>query len=198
MLKNPGMGPDATVNRWIDKILMFHFKLQHVQGKTFAADGLSRRDAQPGDEVYPNSQENMDEPSGILEVLSDRNSGDPPLDFEEFKDQIDTHGGYVLSLALSVDDFFDEIDREEALNANFAEDVKQKIENDDDDLVCSKEQKNFLRTLVVSTLILDLRARYDELDSEDQYPEQGRSFLGKTHDEYLPLVRTWLKNLNIR
>jgi len=42
MLKNPGMGPNATINGWIDKILMFHFKLQHVQGKTFAADGLSR------------------------------------------------------------------------------------------------------------------------------------------------------------
>jgi len=41
MLKNPGMGPNTTINRWIDKILMFHFKLQHVQGKTFSADGLS-------------------------------------------------------------------------------------------------------------------------------------------------------------
>ena len=41
MLKNPGMGHNTTINRWIDKILMFHFKLQHVQGKTFAADGLS-------------------------------------------------------------------------------------------------------------------------------------------------------------
>ena len=48
-------------------------------------------------------------------------------------------GKYCLSLALSVDYFFDEIDREEALNVNFAEGVKQKIENDDDDLVCSKE-----------------------------------------------------------
>ena len=51
---------------------------------------------------------------------------------------------------------------------------------------------------MVSTLIPDLRARYDELDSEDPYPEEGRSFLGKTHDEYLLLVRTWLKNPNIR
>ena len=49
------------------------------------------------------------------------------MDFEEFKDRIDTCGGYVLSLALSVDDFLDEIDREEALNANFAEGVKQKL-----------------------------------------------------------------------
>jgi len=40
--------------------------------------------------------------------------GDPPLDFEEFKDQIDTHGGYVQTLALSICDFHDEIDREGA------------------------------------------------------------------------------------
>ena len=51
---------------------------------------------------------------------------------------------------------------------------------------------------MVSTLIPDLRARYDELDSEDPYPEEGCPFLGKTHDEYLLLVRTWLKNPNIR
>ena len=99
----------------------------------------------------------------------------------------------MLSLALSVDDFFDEIDREEAFNAKFVTGVKQKIENADDNLVCSKEQKDFLRTFVVSKLIPDLRARYDGLDSEDPYPEEGCSFLGKTHDEYLLLVRMWLK-----
>ena len=84
-----------------------HFKLQHVQGKTFVADGLSRRDAQPCDEIFPNSEENLDEPSGILEILLDKNGGDPPLDFEEFKDQIDTCGGYVQTLALSICDFHD-------------------------------------------------------------------------------------------
>jgi len=90
MLKNPGMGPNATINRWIDKILMFHFKLQHVQGKTFAADGLLCQDAQPGDKVFPNSEEHEDEPLSPLEVLPDPNGGDPPLEFKSFKDQIDS------------------------------------------------------------------------------------------------------------
>jgi hypothetical protein len=27
MLSNPGMGPNATINRWIEQILMFHFQL---------------------------------------------------------------------------------------------------------------------------------------------------------------------------
>jgi hypothetical protein len=40
MLANPGMGPNATINRWIEKILMFHFKLKHVPGERFAPDGL--------------------------------------------------------------------------------------------------------------------------------------------------------------
>ncbi|EDR07195.1 uncharacterized protein LACBIDRAFT_328209 [Laccaria bicolor S238N-H82] len=127
----------------------------------------------------------MDKPVGTLEVLADPNGGSPPLDFEDFKDQIDTHGGYVLSLALSIDDFYDELDREEAMSEQFAESIKQKIENDDDNLTCSEEQKDFLRTFVVSTLIPDLRARYDEMETEDPYLEEGRSFLGKAHDDYL-------------
>ena len=198
MLKNPGMGPNATINRWIDKILMFHFKLRHVQGKTFGADGLSRRDAQPGDEVYSNSEEHLDEPSGPLDIIMNQGSGEPPLDFDKFKDQIDTRGGYVQQLALSVDDFYDELDREEALQALFAEQIKEKVDNDKNDINCSKEQKDFLRTYVVSTLIPGLEARYNELETEQPYPEEGRSFIGKAHDEYLPLVRAWLKDPNTR
>ena len=29
MLNHPEMGPNATINRWIEKILMFHFELRH-------------------------------------------------------------------------------------------------------------------------------------------------------------------------
>ena len=161
---------------------------------TQKADGLSRRDAQPGDEIFPHSEENLDEPSGILEVLPDKNGGDPPLDFEEFKDQIDTRGGFVQTLALSICDFHDEIDREEALQAKFAEGIKVKIDKDKNDLECSKEQKDFLRTFVVAPLIPDWKDRYTELLAEDQYPEEGHSFVGKSQDEWLPLIRSWLKN----
>ena len=52
MLNHPEMGPNATINRWIEKILMFHFELRHVAGKTFGPDGLSRCDKQEGDEMY--------------------------------------------------------------------------------------------------------------------------------------------------
>ena len=41
MLNHPEMGPNATINRWIEQILMFHFEIRHVSGKTFGPDGLS-------------------------------------------------------------------------------------------------------------------------------------------------------------
>src|SRR5271169_1769572 len=53
MLNHPEMGPNATINRWIEKILMFHFELRHVAGKSFGPDGLSRREMQEGDQIYP-------------------------------------------------------------------------------------------------------------------------------------------------
>ena len=30
MLNNPNSGPNVTINRWIEKILMFYFTLRHV------------------------------------------------------------------------------------------------------------------------------------------------------------------------
>src|SRR6202012_5394876 len=47
MLDNPGMGPNAPINHWIEQILMFHFKLKHVRGSVFAltvqAEASTRR-----------------------------------------------------------------------------------------------------------------------------------------------------------
>jgi hypothetical protein len=44
MLKRPDLSPSAAMNRWIQGILMFHFKLVHVAGKKHKApDALSRR-----------------------------------------------------------------------------------------------------------------------------------------------------------
>jgi hypothetical protein len=60
MLEHPGMGPNATINRWIEEILMFHFSLKHVPGRTFGPDGLSRRTRQPGDPEFPDPEEDFD------------------------------------------------------------------------------------------------------------------------------------------
>ena len=43
MLNNPDVQPNATINRWIATILLFHFKLVHVPAdKHTSADGLSQ------------------------------------------------------------------------------------------------------------------------------------------------------------
>ena len=96
MLNNPEMGPNATINRWIENILMYHFELRHVAGKTFAADGLSRRPAAPGDpETIP--WDHTGEGGDGLRACSKPDSEDPePLDFEDFKHEIDTRGGYFM------------------------------------------------------------------------------------------------------
>src|SRR5882757_2672083 len=65
MLEHPSIGPNATVNRWIDAILLYHFTLRHVPGKTFGPDGLSRREAQPGDEKHLDFEEDTDNLGGI-------------------------------------------------------------------------------------------------------------------------------------
>jgi hypothetical protein len=41
MLNNPDIAPLASINQWIVSILTFHFKLQHVPGKSHRPDGLS-------------------------------------------------------------------------------------------------------------------------------------------------------------
>ena len=188
------MGPNTTINRWIDKILMFHFKLQHVQGKTFAADGLSCWDAQPGDEVFPNSEEHEDKLLGPLEVLPAPNRGDPPLEFESFKDQIDLWGGYIQQLALDISDFQDELDRENALTEQLVNSVKERIDKDPDHNKSSCKQKDFLQTFVISLFKPGLESRYDRQEEELPYQEDHRSFVGKSQDEFLLLLRGWLRN----
>lgn len=99
MLKNPGNAPNATINRWIENVRKFHFQLVHVAGKTFAADGLSRRRAQPGDLPRVEFDElpdvDLNQPITFSKGID---TDDDPLEFEEFKHDIDTRGGYTQSV----------------------------------------------------------------------------------------------------
>jgi len=91
-------------------------------------------------------------------------------------------------------DFQDELDREVALNEKIVKTVKEKIDDDPEHKESSCKQKDFLRTFLVSTLIPGLEARYDEQKVEQPYQEAHRSFLGQSQDEFLLLLRGWLKN----
>ena len=50
MINNPNLQPNATINRWIAGILLFHFELRHVLAEKHAGlDSLSRRPHAPLD-----------------------------------------------------------------------------------------------------------------------------------------------------
>ena len=114
MLDNPSSGPNATINQWIEEIQKYHFTLVHVKGIKHGPNGLSR--IMPGGWQPTRPYENPD--------YDDKDNGEPlpfrmgkgeteePLNFEDFKHEIDSRGGYMATIsdrALSTDDFKEDI-----------------------------------------------------------------------------------------
>src|ERR1700677_2834241 len=61
MLNEPDLQPNATINHWIQGILMFDFKLIHVPATRFLGpDALSRRPLAEGEEAVPDDDEWLD------------------------------------------------------------------------------------------------------------------------------------------
>ena len=183
MLNHPEMGPNATINRWIEKVLMYHFEIRHVAGKTFGPDGLSRREAQPGDEEYPADDDSGDSNPPPKIVLTE---GAPaPLEFEDFKNDIDSRGGYLQTLAKTVSCFKQEMERakrdhemEKVMINSFIEETVSKNGNDPT-----------IRRELVNQLIIPTS------DSEiGLYSEDHRTKSGKLQDERLPVLKQWLIN----
>src|ERR1700743_2952310 len=92
---------------------MFKFKLKHVKGATFAPDGLSRREVQPGGEDGRADDDEIKE----YEPLEDHPDWDYsvrlPEDFNDFKEAIDERGGYFQSIGngpASIEDFGKELE----------------------------------------------------------------------------------------
>ena len=183
MLNHPEMGPNATINRWIEKVLMYHFEIRHVAGKTFGPDGLSRRPEQPGDEKYPEDEDSMENNPSPNVVWAE---GVPtPLEYDDFKQEIDSRGGYLQILAKSVECFQAEIKRakrdrhvEEAMVYRFIDRAVSKNGNDPK-----------LRCQLVNQFILP--ATNAEVGV---YTEAHRTKSGILQDERLPLLKIWLVN----
>ena len=112
MLDNPSCGPNATINRWIEEIRKYKFELVHVKGEIHGPDGLSR--PPPGGlETQRGAEEEdaeWDEDDGepITFRMGDEETY-PPLEFDTFKEDIDTRGGYFTQLAASEEDFHEEL-----------------------------------------------------------------------------------------
>jgi hypothetical protein len=192
MLNHPEMGPNATINRWIEKILMYHFELRHVPGVTFGPDGLSRREPQPGDEEYP-SDEDVG-PINDPPVLTMDEGVDPPLPFDEFKSEIDTRGGYLQELAESVSCFEQEItqavQRRQMEGLMVLKHLNQQSESEK-----NKDQDHLLQ--FVNQILLPEKTNI-EIDDTLNYPEDQRSKTAKLQDERLPFIKEWLTNPLVR
>ena len=193
MLNHPEMGLNATINRWIEKILMFHFELRHVAGKTFGPDGLSRREEQPGDEVYP-ADADLDDINDPPKLLLDEGD-EPPLPFESFKEDIDTRGGYMQYLAQTVSSFELEVEKavvrrqEEGvlMLRNLLQRLKEGPSADLEELVQYTNQ----------FLLPDKKAAVKE-GLSGVYPEEQRSKGAKLQDERFPVLIEWLTNPFVR
>jgi len=183
MLNHPEMGPNATINRWIEKVLMYHFEIRHVAGKTFGPDGLSRRQWQTGDEEYPEDEDGgeINPPPNV--VLAD---GAPvPLEFEDFKEEIDSRGGYLQGMAITVGCFQQELERAKRdcemersmINSFIYEETAKNVKGPE------------LRSQLINQYIVPAG------DSEiDVYTEDHRTKSGKLQDERLPILKDWLVN----
>lgn len=58
MLNEPDLQPNATINRWIQGVLMFDFTLIHIPAQNHKGpDALSRREPSPEDTIYEEDEE---------------------------------------------------------------------------------------------------------------------------------------------
>ena len=184
MLNHPEMGPNATINRWIEKILMYHFELRHVAGKTFGPDGLSRREFQPGDELYPTDKdaEEMNEPPKLIIT----EGSEMPLDLDEFKEEIDTRGGYLLDLPKTVECFSRELEKAEHQSRIEQKALERHLQDEGSTATAAAQYTN--------TLMLPNK----DIEPIGEYLEEHRSMTGKLQDERLPLIKQWLRNPFVR
>lgn len=187
MLKNPGMGPNATINRWIEQILMFHFKLKHVPGATFAPDGLSRRDPHPGDEVFENPEEGFDDNAPPEDHEDVDPNGPQPLEFDEFKETIDTRGGYLQMVGSpeSPGDFEDDM--------NWARDLEEQLRKAVTDKYAQANLPVPQYVQAAEPLIPALELKWDP-EKREPYNEDHRSNLARMQDNRLDTLRKWLLN----
>lgn len=215
MLRNPDLMPNATINRWIEQISMYHFTLRHVPGKTFGPDGLSRRYRQLGDP--PLGPEGLDEmePDEPLNIEIVDEALPLPLPVEDFRTEIDNRGGYLqqTSEPLSVDSFLHMIEIEEEFQglAHSVDDFKEDLVKADELREAERtsleeyiekyeheigiERVGYLQQLV-STLVLP--DENEMRNKEVLYPEDHRTSSAIEQDERLSWVRKWQKDRKYR
>ena len=191
MLEKPGQAPNATINRWIEHVRRYSFELVHVAGKSFAlADGLSRRPKQLGDVPRVEYEELQDTDAGEAITFSKKFESDPdPLDFEEFKYEIDTHGGYLQEvcgpLLVPEDEIYESYATEvcERYAWTLAEN-RRFMEGDGAGPVCAIFEIN----------VEDMPDITIGDQNEEDYALVARSAQAQKLDAWIPKVCEWLKD----
>ena len=189
MLENPDMMPNATINRWIAEILMYHFTLRHKAGATFGPDGLSRRPVQPGDPpINITSEDEEDEtmPGPPITEIVD-NTEPQPLEISDFVDNIDSRGGYIQGIANSIKDFDKEL-----CEARLARDAERNLLSKALSLQNDKSAKADYIMQLISALSLPLENV--ENPKERFYPEDHRSATAIRQDELMPHIKKWFED----
>lgn len=181
MLDNPSCGPNATINRWIEETRKFHFSLIHVKGILHGPDGLSRRP--PGGWTTPRPPENPDydteEDDGEpIQMILGEGVTEQPYAFDDFKQEIDTRGGYITEIAETVEDF--EHDMQEIIDEERIYTFKRQQMLDEGKMVYT----TFHQNLVIPENDTDWR-------KENPYSRLHRGLHGNSFDELLPTIREW-------
>ncbi|KAG6873967.1 hypothetical protein C0993_000919, partial [Termitomyces sp. T159_Od127] len=181
--------------RWIEDVLLYHFTLRHVPGKTFSVDGLSRHPKYPGDEEYPPvDPELMDEPKSMLFEYPDKDNQVPgwekwePLQLEEFADEVDTRGGYLQSVATTVSDFDKELNHARTQE----EELRMAIRNHS-----TGSNIDPVAVLALSRPLLPKDSKEDGEEDIQTYLDHWKGSEGEDWDNLLPLVRKWLQDPGI-
>ena len=185
MLNHLEMGLNATINRWIEKILMFHFKLRHVAGRCFGPNGLSRCEKQEGDEEYL-PDDNYLEIKGPLEFIM-MEGAEPPLPFEEFKEAVDRRGGFYFWLVKSEEDFKEEVEQVEECTKFEYKTLKYQLKD-------MMSENRAVAQFTLENLLPDLTNESVDL----VYDESHRTKEGILQDGHLTHVKIWLLNPTAR
>ena len=154
MLNPQEMGPNVTINCWIEE------------------------EVQPGDKEYT-----LDEDSGETNPIPKivlMEGIPPPLEFDDFKEQIDSRGGYLWTLATSVNCFRNELDRAKQDYTNEEAMINQFI----DKTVTNKGGNPKLGSQLVNQFIIPTTEMEVGI-----YTEGHRTRSGKLQDDQLPVLR---------
>ena len=191
MLENPDMMPNATINRWIDEILLYHFTLRHKAGATFGPDGLSRRPYQQSDPPFePCSDDEEEEVEAPPFEVADP-SEPAPLPIEEFVDKIDSRGGYYQGIAMSLEDFGEELEKADQERDCERNALQNRLNALKDEIAI--EHVQFVQQMV------NVLALPPEENSEKMfYDEAHRSVGALEQDQMMPHIKMWLEDKNYR